>query len=459
MSYILDFTQGLLAFSLLIIITVGWHEFGHFIVAKLSGVKVLEFAIGMGKSVYEKKGKDGVVYKFCALPIGGYVRMLNDADFEGEDKELYLNEDRNRTFESASAIKRSLIVGAGPFANFILALGIFSFLGYNYTYSFKAEVGYVSENIKYIDNSEVLSSGDVIVEANGNKITNTSDFTISTLDSIGSILNLKTESGKTILIDMHEEKLTNKNPNPQDLMGFNFSNNNFTNIITTVIPDTPADKHNLKEGDIINSINGLKTPNFYEINRALIAIDEGELANLEIQRGDEVISMEIQPEFEGNDLDDKKAKIGFSVKLGELDRSLIINQEKTIFESIKHGFDMVYNLADMTLTTIYKIATGDVSPKLLGGAVTIGHTAKVQMEKGYIDFLSYLAFFNVNLMVMNLLPIPPLDGGHLAKFGIEAVIRREIKEKYLNYVQMIGIAAVGTLLAWGLFADYLRFFN
>lgn len=457
METLIDIGQGILAFSIVIAIAVGWHEFGHFIVAKLSGVKVLEFAIGMGKTVYQRKGKDGVTYKICALPIGGYVRMLNDADYHGEEKHNFRDEDRAKTFEAAGILKKSLIVAAGPFFNLILAIGLFTYLGYNYTYYITPQVGYVSENISLDKESERIEVGDVIVKVNNEPVESTSDFFMETITSVGEVVELEMSSGKKVTINLSESSINNKNTDHQLLMGFSFSSNTRTNEIKEVFPDTPAEKFGLKKGDIIESIDGRKTPNFYEIQRAILELEDGDNSTFKIKRGAQDLELVILPRYEGNNLDDKKAKFGFSPKSGSFDMSLVKYEDRSFVDAVKHGVDASFKAADITISSIYKIFSGDISPKMLGGAVTIGHSAKVSIESGMLTFLTFMGFFNINLMVMNLIPIPPLDGGHLAKFGIEAIIRREIKEKYVDIVQKLGICAIGSLMLWGFFADYLRF--
>ncbi len=334
-----------------------FHEFGHFLLAKLSGVGVLTFSVGFGPKLWVKK-RGETEYALSAFPLGGYVKMVG----EDPDEEVR-QEDIEKSFAHKSLAKRIAIVIAGPAFNLLLALllliGVFTFYGV-----------------------PVMSTQISGVEA-----------------------------------------------------------------------DSPAERAGIIKGDRIIAIDGKPVKDWEELSRAIKSSD-GKALNLEIKRGAETVNLTVQPmKKENRNL------------FGERTEDWIIGiGSRVSIEKGKPGLAVLracyqtYDYAKLTLLGLLKMVTGDVSPRNIGGPILIAQMAGQEAQEGLGSFLAFLAVLSINLGVLNLLPVPVLDGGHLFFFIIEAVIRKPVAVKYREMAQQVGICLLALLMIYAFYNDILRFF-
>jgi regulator of sigma E protease len=335
-----------------------FHEFGHFLLAKLSGVGVLTFSVGFGPKILVRK-KGETEYALSAFPLGGYVKMI------GEDpNEEVSAADRERSFAHKSLLKRFAIVFAGPGFNLILAvillMLVFVFYGV-----------------------PVMST-----------------------------------------------------------------------LVSGVEKGSPAERAGITKGDRIVAIDGKPVVEWENLSQT-IKSSEGRPLSLEIRRGNELVKLTVQPtRKEGRNIfgerkDDWLIGIGSQVSIEKGNPGLAVGR----------AFSQTWDYIKITVLGFYKMILGDVSPKNIGGPILIAQMAGQQAQEGVGSFLAFLAVLSINLGVLNLLPVPVLDGGHLLFFLVEAVIRKPVSIRVREMAQQVGICLLGLLMVYAFYNDIVRFFE
>ncbi len=348
--------QNLFSFILLISFIVFIHEFGHFIVARLCGVKIEEFAIGFGKEIFGFTDKKGTRWKICPIPFGGYVKMFGDkngASIPDQEFAVKMTEaEKKVSFIHKNVYQRIAIVGAGPFANFLLAILIFT----------------------------------VLFQING----------ISTTPA----------------------------------------------IIGEVMAEGSAAESGLKIGDKILSIDSSKIDSFDQV-RDLISQNADKKLQFTILRGDQEIKVDVTPKFRTTkDLFGEEVKIGMIGVLGQVGEYKKLN----LFESFSESVKETYKISLAIFKALGQLITGQRSVEELGGPIKIAKYTGKTVEMGFLVVLWFVAMISVNLGVMNLLPIPVLDGGHLFYYFIEILRGKPMSQKIQKIGFQIGFALVGTLM-------------
>ncbi len=441
----------ILIFVLTISIIVTFHEYGHYLAARLCGVKVLEFSVGFGNKLFGKKlGRDKTEYKICALPLGGYVKMLDER--EGKVSEL----EKNRAFNNQSLSKRFFIVFSGPLFNFILAV-FFYFLIFASGYDgFKPNVGVVKANSSA--ESIGMYPGDIIYSVNDKIVKTWSDVTLQSVKSSaeendivfevlrdGSLVKLKNINYKNISLDQS---------NILESLGiFNFISK--TLKIGFVENGSPAFNSGLKRNDKVISINNIKVSNWNEIVN-IIKNNPKKILILEIFSEGEYKSIKVIPDLvKKNNIEFGRLGISPLVDKNDIFQNKI-NVKYGFFESIKLSIVKTYDFTLLTLNFIVKLVKGEVSSKSISGPVGIAGYAADSFKSGYTSFLGLLAMLSISIGILNLLPIPMLDGGHLMYYLVEFIIRRPIPERVQLVFQQVGITFLIFLSFFALYNDLLR---
>lgn len=368
MSIIQIILHNLFSFIAIISLIVFIHEFGHFIVARWCGVKIEEFAIGFGKKIFGFRDKKGTQWKFCILPFGGYVKMYGDKNGASiPDLELVKKmspHERKISFLGKNVYQRIAIVSAGPIANFILAIFIFTFL-----------------------------------------------FKVNGISQIEP-------------------------------------------LVSEVVENSASFEAGIKKGDRILAIDNKEIEDFQEIRNTVVTGLEEDL-NFKILRDNKELDIKISPKIIS-----QKDMFGDDIKMRSIGliAENVIKKELSLIESFVEANKETLNISKSTFKTLGQLITGQRSVKELGGPVKIAKYSGKTVDMGLVVVAWFMAMISINLGVMNLLPIPVLDGGHLFYYFIEAIKGKPLSQKMQTYGYNFGLAIVLSLMVFTTLNDIFQIF-
>ena len=447
--------------ALALIVTLGllitFHEFGHFWTARRMGVKVLRFSVGFGKPLWSiRRGKDNTEYVLAAFPLGGYVKMLDER--EGEVAE----EEKHRAFNRQSVWSRFAIVVAGPMFNFIFAILAFWLMYLIGVPGVKPVVGEVEpDSVAAIAG---FRAGDEIIGVEGDETPTWSVARITlldkSLDSEKISVQVRGEDGdlQTLVLPI---KGVTAEVKQQDLLGY-LGITPYRPKIPAVIgkleEGAPAEMAGLKTGDKIISVNDQLIPHWLALVD-FIRDHPGQLIRLTIERNGATKQLSLTTEKRESG-DGFIGRIGAAPeKAGEYPDSYLTEVQYSFFKSFGVSVMRTGELSILTLRMIGKMLAGEVSVKNLSGPITIATYAGYTASIGLTSFLYFLAIVSISLGVLNLLPVPLLDGGHLMYYIVEIIKGRPLSDKFQTYMQQLGIAILATLMTLALYNDIARIFG
>ena len=368
MEWILNIVHYVVPFLILLGVLVFVHEFGHFIVARMTGVSVSAFSIGFGKELWSVTDKKVTVWKISAIPLGGYCQFLGDADESSSTSEVdlskYSEEEKKHLFATQKPLKKLAISIAGPLFNYLFAFvtffGLFYFVG----------------------------SYDI------------------------------------------------------------------PPVVSEVIEDSPAQKAGIMKGDRLVEINGKQINDWSDINKEVsIAIEQ---VDLKIKRGEENISVTVplvsmDYAYDETEKPIKRKMIGIK---GEAKQFKIVKDNFNFTESLRKSAEEVYNVTDMTLRGVWQMIIGERSGEDVGGIIRIAEmSGDISRTRGLLDFLYFMALLSINLGLINLFPIPLLDGGHVVIYLLEMISRRELNAKVRDCLFKIGLGFILFLMVFATWND------
>ena len=359
-------------FLLLLTVIVFVHELGHYLVARLNGVRVDVFSIGFGKELFGYSDKSGTRWKFSLIPLGGYVKFFGDINVASTpDQNLNKNissEEFSLAFQNKTLLQKSAIVFAGPMANFLFSIFIFFILFFS---------------------MGIPSSTDVLT------------------------------------------------------------------VVDKVMSNSAASKYGLLSGDKILKINDIKIIKFEEI-RDIVTANPNKKLDFLLKRENNFINIYITPDpktvidNEGNEY--IQGVIGVSAK------TVVSYSRVGFWGSISHALETTYRFTALTLIGLKEIIFGERSASEIGGPIMIANEASKAADRGIQDFILIMALISINLGLINLFPIPLLDGGHLLFFVIQAIVRRPLKESVVRYASSIGIVFIICITLLVFYNDIVRYF-
>lgn len=441
------------AFIFTIALLIAIHEYGHFWVARKLNVKVLRFSIGFGKPLFRFIGKqDETEYVVASIPLGGYVKMLDEREGEVQAAE------QDRAFNRQSVYKRFAIVFAGPLINFIFAVFAFWLMFVIGIQGVKPVMGKLDPDSIAWESG--LRSGDHIIAVDGTE----TPTLASVYEELLSAFIQRTEVRMTlsdqrnILFSMDK---IDKNAEPsqlQQLIGLSLKLPQEDVFLGEVMPDSPALNAGLKAGDQIVLIDGQPVEHWRDLVRYVMG-KPGQQASLLVRRAEQEFSLSllIASVDEGGH---KIGRIGVkSASVAPLPEHMLAVQQYGLLDAIPKSIEKTWELSILTLKMLGKIIVGEASIKNISGPITIAAVAGQSAQMGFESFLRFLAIVSLSLGVINLLPIPMLDGGHLLYYLVEIVKGSPVSEAVQEFGLKIGIILLVTLMSVAVYNDLSRLMN
>lgn len=449
----LDFFYTLGVFIVAISLLIAVHEFGHFWVAKRLGVKVLRYSIGFGKPLWKRSyGPDSTEYIIAVLPIGGYVKMLDER--EGE----VAVEERHRAFNRQSLAKRFAIVFAGPAFNFLFAIFVYWLMfGVGVT-GIKSVVGDVVPDSPAAQAGIKAQQEIIAVEGQETPLMALAMEALlpALLDRTRVTLQIRDIDGleRDILLDLSRLDADLEPREAFKAMGIVRWLPEISSVIANVSPDSPAAKAGFKPGDKIVRIDGVDIGHWEELAKYISARPEQQL-NFVVLRGDEQIRISVRP-AKHDDKGKVVGRIGISPKYESIPEGMLATHSYSFFRAIGKSFVQTWDKTLFILKSLVKLVTGEISIKNLSGPIGIAVYAGYSASAGLGWFLDFLGKVSISLGILNLLPIPILDGGHLLYYVIEFFKGSPVSENMEALGLRIGIILLVMLMSIALYNDILQ---
>jgi len=421
------------------------HEYGHFLAARKLGVRVLRFSIGFGPAIWKKVGKDGVEYVIAAVPLGGYVKMLGESAEDAALLAALPEQERARAFDRQPVWKRAVIAAAGPAFNFLFAIAAYAVVAWIGMPAHPAEVGAVLPKSAAADAG--IDPGVQIVAVNDERVRSWEELVEALRAARGStFVVLELDDGRRLRLRWPKvADATQAIVAPARVLGIAPP---VAVVVVQVRAGMPAARAGMQSGDEIVAVNGRLVASAGDVARAVEA-SEGRTLSFRVRRGDRKLVLQVAPQREG-----KHWRIG--IALGERWLREGFTVRKGPIEGVIYGLVQTWRMSVLTVETIGKMLSRAISPENLGGPITIAQLSGRAAEAGLVAFLAFLALISVNLGVLNLVPLPVLDGGHLMLLAVEAVRGRPLSPRVLAWVQGFGIVLIVALMAFALSNDLAR---
>ncbi len=444
MSLLNTIIAFLVALGVLIVV----HEYGHYIVARLCGVKVLRFSVGFGRSLFVRRiGKDQTEWVIAAVPFGGYVKMLDEREGPVDASEAH------RAFNRQTVWRRIVIVIAGPLFNFAFAVlayaGLFMYglpearpvLGAPPEASLAAAAGVkAGDTVRSIDGEPVATWQDLrwqLLQAALQR----QAVRLETLDERGHIA--------TVTIDLRDFPTNEVESDVLERIGLRLYRPMLPPVIGKVVPGSPAERSGLAPGDRVLTADGTAVKTWDDFV-SVVRSKPGTPISLTIEREGAGRTLEVTPDAktriigaQARQSDDYVAKMFVRMQHGPLD-------------SLARGAAKTWDISVFSLKMLGRMLIGEVSWKHLSGPVTIADFAGQSAQMGWISYVSFLALISISLGVLNLLPIPLLDGGHLMYYVIEIVKGGPVSERAMELGQRVGLALLLVMMAFAFYNDLNR---
>ncbi|GEM74076.1 sigma E protease regulator RseP [Vibrio sagamiensis] len=445
---------NLASFIVALGILVAVHEFGHFWIARRCGVKVEKFSIGFGKSIWSKIGKDGTEYSLSMIPLGGYVKMVDSRVDDVPENE------RHFAFDQKPLWKRTAIVAAGPIFNFLFAIFAYWLVFLIGVPAVKPVVGEVTPNS--IVAQAGIKSGMELKSISGIKTPDWESVNMGFVSHIGDdsmtmTLSSKDELGSDVTktLDIRDWKFDPETQSTMQSLGFKPYTPEVYTELANVTKGGAGDKAGLQVGDKLLEIDGIMISNWNDVVEAIRSHPMTPIDLTIMRQGNQQI-LRLVPD--SRELADNQL-IGFSgiaPKIASWPEQYRFELQFGVFESIGKAIDKTGQVIGLTISMLKKLIVGDVGLNNLSGPISIAKGAGATADYGLVYFLGFLALISVNLGIINLVPLPMLDGGHLLFFAIEAIIRRPVPEKVQEMGFRVGGAIIFSLMALALFNDFTR---
>ena len=436
----MELINSIIGFIIAIGILVTFHEYGHFIVARLCNVKVLKFSVGFGKPIYSYVSRfTKTEYSLCMIPLGGYVQMLESKNADGDENDVK-ETDYEFCFDKKNVYQRFAIVAAGPIFNLILAVIFFTLTYLNGIGGIKPKINLGNETYQIISvsDNDVQRWQDVRVEILNN-VTNNKSIDLS----------LRSDDNQELTHNLpYLPSILNKEGDIIQNIGLNVVYPNNSPIIGSI--NKQPNNKNFQVDDRIISVNGILTESWVDLVQYIQTNPNTDISVL-VERDNNIF------EYTAKILDKNgRGFLGISKKI---DDSSFILVSYGFTDSLQKAMSTTTDYTLLTFKMIGRLITGDANVKNLSGPLSIAQFSGRSLEMGFSYFLYLLAILSVSLGVLNLLPIPMLDGGHLVYYTYEIIFGNELPVKFQIAAQFVGIALLGLIMVIAFYNDFVRIFS
>jgi len=447
----------LLAFLVAIGVLVAVHEFGHFWMARRVGIRVLRFSIGFGRPLWSRHGADGTEYVLAAVPLGGYVKLLDEREGPVATDQLAQAYNRKPVWQ------RILVLLAGPCANFLFAVAAYWVLFVAGVPALKPVIGEVAAGS--VAERAGIETGDEIVAIGSRETLSREAAVLSILDQLmegdAIELRLRQADGGTRSATLRLDGDTRALTEPGALLpglGFDFWYPVVPARVGKILPGSPAERAGLREGDDIVAVEGTPVADFPGLV-SLVQPNAGRTLEFSVERAGQrlEVSVEVEAQREGERM---IGRIGVQPATG----APIPEEMRTLerygpLSAVTRATGKTWDMSALTVRMLWNVATGDVSVKNLSGPINIAEYAGFSARQGILAFLSFLAIVSVSLFVLNLLPIPILDGGQIVYQLAELAKGSPLSERAQAVGQQVGILLLLVLMSFAFYNDLSRLFS
>lgn len=450
----IDILWNFASFIIALSILVAVHEFGHFWVARKCGVKVEKFSIGFGKPIWKRVAKDGTEYSLSAIPLGGYVKML-DSRVEQIPESM-----KPFAFDSKPLWQRTAVVSAGPLFNFFFAIFAYWLVFIIGVPAVKPVVGTVTPNS--IVAQAGIEPGMELTSISGTRTLDWESVNMGVISHIGDEEMVVTvvpanEYGveETKILDIRSWQFNPETDSALTTLGFTPYRPEVYTRIANITQGSAAERAGFQIGDEIIAFDENAIDKWEEVVESIASSPNSDRLVTVIRAG-EHIKLTLTPA--SKTLSDGRV-IGFAglaPEIGEWPEAYRFDLQYGLFEAVGKSIEKTGQVIALTFSMVKKLIVGDVGINNLSGPISIAKGAGATADYGIVYFLGFLALISVNLGIINLMPLPVLDGGHLLFYAIEAIIRRPVPEKVQEVGYRIGGAIIFSLMAVAVFNDFMR---
>lgn len=470
-----EFLQSVLALIVTLSILVTFHEFGHYWVARLCGVRVLRFSVGFGKPLWSFYGKppadmpppadqtvgtrdneppQGTEFAIAAIPLGGYVKMLDEREGFVPDDQLHL------AFNRKPVLQRIAIVVAGPLANFILAIAAYWVLFVAGVTGIVPLLGDVDEQSKA--GRAGLQAGQEIVAIDGESVRTWSDVNMVLFQRIGDTGEITITASKSgndgtandYMISINNWLSDADEPRPTQDLGLSLKYPEIPAVVGSVLAGGAAEAAGLQQGDEILRVNGTQVRDWQHWVETIQQNPETSLA-LKVRRANGIFDLTIVPKAEERN-GRTVGYIGAAREPVEFPEEMQRTVSYPLYSAWIPAVEKTWSVTAFTLNAIKKMIMGAISTKNLSGPITIAQVANATAQSGLESFIGFIALLSISLGVLNLLPIPVLDGGHLLYYLVELISGRPVPERVQVWGFQLGLFIIVSIMLLAFYNDLTR---
>jgi regulator of sigma E protease len=437
-SFLYNTSYFLLAIGILVV----FHEYGHFIMARWLGIKVLRFSVGFGRVLWSRRDRQGTEFCLSAVPFGGYVKMLDESTQVVEESE------QHRAFNRQAVWKRSLVVFAGPLFNLLFTVLVYWLI-------FMLGVSRVMPVVGHVQAGSSAAHAGIMAKQQFLQVDGKA--TLGWQEVSGALSHaLKQQTSVAVVLKNHDQsqfktrldlsQLPLKAKFPLSKLGIRPMLPNIPNHIERVMPDSPAEKAGVRAGDKILSINSVAVKSWNNMIQYIRAHPEATVYRLQLQRGKQPLQVTITPKKHRLPNGDLIPMMGIQSALAHYGPELLTTERYLPWHALIPALNRTVAATTATTSMLVKLLSGQASLQAVTGPVGIAITAGHAARSGLVEFLHFLAMISVSLALINLLPLPVLDGGHLLFYFIEAIRRRPLAERTQQLATEMGLYLIFGLM-------------